>query len=75
MTTTFEVGKIYKTEPRISNLMMRTACKVIERTSETITIVEEYEELPVIVPVKKLIDNYGNRFEYAKYLGDNLFSY
>ena len=75
MTTTFEVGKTYKTIASISNFMMRTACKVVERTAETITLVEEYEETPVVVPVQRLIDNYGNLFEFAKYLGDNLYSY
>ena len=75
MTTNFEIGKTYKTSASASNLMMQTACNVIDRTKDTITIVEEYEEMPVTIQVKKMMDRYGNRFEWAKYLGDNLFSY
>ena len=77
MTTTFEIGKTYKTAADVRSYMLRTACTVVARTINSIAIVEEYEDdmNPVVIPVQRVIDQYGNRFEIAKYLGENLFSY
>ncbi len=77
MKTIFEVGKLYNAVADATKLLLKTPCRIIERTNDSITLVEEYEEnmKPVVVPIQKFIDRYGNRFEFAQYLGDNMYSY
>lgn len=42
---------------------------------KTITVVEEFDTEEITVPYKRMIDRNGNRFEWAKPEGYNIYSF